>query len=237
MNTLTKNWFVEGWIDFEYKKYLLLGYLTRIKKSFDQVELYPHLSNVIEHYEDLVRYNEQQSNLKSSFHKHLKKIELDKLKLHFKDNYKDETVDKIMEIVDFAIPKLKNSLERGTELYDFIQSKIRMDTVGIVPFYKKEGYLILLVKGEKKATVYRYKSSLIHQNKRRFHGLVTKKVEEFNLSLATSLATIKVALLKKYKDLPNPATYVVHCSMKFPENQTIMPITKRLLLKEVALAA
>ena len=107
MNTLTKNWFVEGWIDFEYKKYLLLGYLTRIEKSFDKVELYPHLSNVIEHYEDLIRYNEQQSNLKSSFHKNLKKIELDKLKLHFKDNYKDETVDKIMEIVDFAIPKLK----------------------------------------------------------------------------------------------------------------------------------
>ena len=23
MNTLTKNWFVEGWIDFEYKKYML----------------------------------------------------------------------------------------------------------------------------------------------------------------------------------------------------------------------
>ena len=85
--------------------------------------------------------------------------------------------------------------------------------------------------------MFRYKTSLIHQNKRRFHGLATKKVEEFNLSLATSLATIKVALLKKYKDLPTPATYVVHCSMKFPENQTIMPIAKRLLLKEVALAA
>ena len=237
MENLTKNWFVEGWIDFEYKKYILLAYLKKIKNSFDQVELYPHLSNIIEHYEDLVRYNEQQNNIKSSFQKDLNEIDISKLKLHFNTTHQDDMVDKIMEIVGFAIPKLKNSLERGAELYDFIQTKIKMDTVGIVPFYKKEGYLIVLVKGDKRANVHRYKSSLIHQNNNRFHGLATKKIDEFNLSISTSLASIKVDLVKRYADLPTPATYVVHCSMKFPENQTIMPIAKRLLLKEVAKAA
>ena len=63
MENLSKNWFVEGWIDFEYKKYILLAYLQKIKNSFDQVELYPHLSNVIQHYEDLLRYNNQQQNI------------------------------------------------------------------------------------------------------------------------------------------------------------------------------
>ena len=237
MDNLTKNWFVEGWIDFEYKKYLLLAYLKKIKNSFDKVELYPHLSNIIEHYDDLIRYNEQQANLKSSFQKELNKVDINKLKLHFNSAHQDDMVEKIMEIVDFAIPKLKTSLERGAELYDFIQSKIKMDSVGIIPFYKKEGYLILLVKGDKKANVYRYKSSLIHQNNNRFHGLVTTKIDEFKLSISTSLASIKVDLVKKYSDLPTPATYVVHCSMKFPEIPSIMPIAKRLLLKEVAQAA
>ena len=70
-----------------------------------------------------------------------------------------------MEIVEFAIPKLKSSLDRGAELYDFIQSKIKMDTVGIVPIYKKEGYLILLIRGDGQANIYRYKSSIIQKKK------------------------------------------------------------------------
>ncbi|MDG2370865.1 MAG: hypothetical protein P8M12_09490, partial [Flavobacteriales bacterium] len=94
MDNLTKNWFVEGWIDFEYKKYILLAYLQKIKKSFDQVELYPHLSNIIQHYEDLIRYNEQQINIKSSFQKDLKKIDLNKIKLEFNSNFEDELVNK-----------------------------------------------------------------------------------------------------------------------------------------------
>ena len=237
MDNLTKNWFVEGWIDFEYKKYILLAYLQKIKNSFDQVELYPHLSNIIQHYEDLIRYNEQQMNLKSSFQKDLKNIDLNKLKLEFNHNFEDELVNKIMEIVEFAIPKLKSSLDRGAELFDFIQSKIKMDTVGIVPFYKKEGYLILLIRGDGEANIYRYKSTVIHNKNDRFHGLNTEKIDQVNLSLSTSLSSIKIDLVKKYNDLPNPATYVVHCAMKFPSNQTIMPIAKRLLLKELSNAA
>ena len=181
MDNLTKNWFVEGWIDFEYKKYILLAYLQKIKKSFDQVELYPHLSNIIQHYEDLIRYNEQQINIKSSFQKDLKKIDLNKIKLEFNSNFEDELVNKIMEIVEFAIPKLKSSLDRGAELYDFIQSKIKMDTVGIVPIYKKEGYLILLIRGDGQANIYRYKSSIIQKNSDRFHGLTTTKIDQVDL--------------------------------------------------------
>ena len=90
MDNLTKNWFVEGWIDFEYKKYLLLAYLKKIKNSFDKVELYPHLSNIIEHYDDLIRYNEQQANLKSSFQKELNKVDINRLKLHFNSAHQDD---------------------------------------------------------------------------------------------------------------------------------------------------
>lgn len=237
MENLSKNWFVEGWIDFEYKKYILLAYLQKIKNSFDQVELYPHLSNVIQHYEDLLRYNNQQQNIKASFQKDLNKIDIKKLALKFHTIHEDEIVNKIMEIVDFSIPKIKSSLDRGAELYDFILSKIRMETVGIIPFYKKEGYLILLTKGDSQANIYRYKTAIIHNKNDRFHGLKTTKIDQVNLSIANSLASIKVNLLKKYSDLPTPATYVIHCAMKFPCKQTIMPIAKRLLLKELSIAA
>ncbi len=35
METLNKNWLTEGWMDLEYKKYLLLAYLQETAASFD----------------------------------------------------------------------------------------------------------------------------------------------------------------------------------------------------------
>ena len=237
MDRLNKNWFVEGWIDFEYKKYILLAYLQKIKNSFDNVKLYPYLSDLIHHYEDLIRYNSQQNQLKSSFQKEIDNIDLKNLKISFNNISEDEIVNKIMEIVDYSIPRLKESVDRGTELYDFISSKIKMDSVGIIPFYKKEGYLLLQIEGNEVVSVYRYSSSIIHKNNDHYHGLMTKKIDQFRFSLANSLPKIKIKLIKKYTDLPTPATYVIHSSMKFPANQTIMPIAKRLLLKELTKAA
>ena len=130
MDRLNKNWFVEGWIDFEYKKYILLAYLQKIKNSFDNVKLYPYLSDLIHHYEDLIRYNSQQNQLKSSFQKEIDNIDLKNLKISFNNISEDEIVNKIMEIVDYSIPRLKESVDRGTELYDFISSKIKM----MIPF-------------------------------------------------------------------------------------------------------
>ena len=78
---------------------------------------------------------------------------------------------------------------------------------------------------------------LFRKKNDRFHGLTTTKIDQVDLSLASSLSSIKIDLVKKYNDLPTPATYVVHCAMKFPPNQTIMPIAKRLLLKELSKAA
>ena len=237
MEQLNKNWFVEGWLDFEYKKYILLAYLQKIKKSFDNVKLYPCLGEVINHYEDLVRYSKQQNELKSNLKKHIDNIDLKNLKLNFADLHEDEIINKIMEIVNYSIPKLKQSVERGTELYDFIRSKIKMDTVGIVPFYNKEGYLMIQIDGSPIISVYRYNSSIIHKNNDQYHGLKTQKIDQFNFSYSTSLPNIKIDLTKKYKDLPTPATYVIHCSMQFPKKHSIMPIAKRLLLKELSKAA
>jgi hypothetical protein len=33
MNKLSENWISEGWIDFEYKKYLLLAYLKNVDEN------------------------------------------------------------------------------------------------------------------------------------------------------------------------------------------------------------
>ena len=49
--TLSETWFMEGNIDFESKKYTLLAYLQRINAYFNESKLYPHLSDIIFHYQ------------------------------------------------------------------------------------------------------------------------------------------------------------------------------------------
>ena len=46
MKQLSETWFVEGYIDFELKKYTLLAYLQQINKYFNENKLYPQLSDL-----------------------------------------------------------------------------------------------------------------------------------------------------------------------------------------------
>ena len=55
---LSKNWITEGIIDFEYKKYILLAYLQHIKSEFDERKLYPMLSDLFFHYQNLLQFKE-----------------------------------------------------------------------------------------------------------------------------------------------------------------------------------
>ncbi len=50
---LSETWFVEGYIDFEMQQYRLLAYLKYVNQLFDETKLYPQLSDVIFHYQNL----------------------------------------------------------------------------------------------------------------------------------------------------------------------------------------
>jgi hypothetical protein len=44
-------------------------------------------------------------------------------------------------------------------------------------------------------------------------------------------------LVKKYPQLPNPATYLVDIKQDIPFHETAMPVAKRLLVKHISTAA
>jgi len=57
LKSLGLNWFIEGSIDFEYKKYILLDYLQEINRHFDKSKLYPNLTDLVFHYNNLRALN------------------------------------------------------------------------------------------------------------------------------------------------------------------------------------
>src|SRR5438309_9300780 len=67
MKSLGINWFIEGSIDFEQKKYILLDYLQEINRHFDRSKLYPNLTDLIFHYNNLLDFKRNKTILQQAF--------------------------------------------------------------------------------------------------------------------------------------------------------------------------
>lgn len=55
-------------------------------------------------------------------------------------------------IINFSIPQFEQHLAEGKKIYDFIESKLNIYPIGIVPLHTDAGYL-LLKNGDKNETV------------------------------------------------------------------------------------
>ena len=233
MTQLNKNWFFNGTLDVEYKKYILLAYLQYVDKHFKSTELYPYLSELVYHYNNLNNYHEKKNEFRQNFPKELKGIDLIKLKLVYKELLKDDqTLATIDKIVSYSLPKIKEYLDNGSEIFNFIEEQINLYELSVMPLYKAEGYLII---DSPKADylVYGFSQSLIKSVQNSFKSLRTYFVQSYQKNITNTLVNIKHDLIKRYKKLPNPATFVLESSIKVPIEPTLLPIGKRLLLAKL----
>ncbi len=235
MDELKDNWITEGWIDFEYKKYILLAYLKKVKESFGRTELYPFLSDLVFHYRNLVNLKESKGVLGESFPRELSADSLRNLELTYRKIIADDEVMNEIEIImEYALPQFKTTLDEGSFIYEFVESKCEITPIGLTALYAKEGYLFVSQPPEKETNIYRYQVTFFEQSSEQMRGIQTEFVETSERSLTNTYENIKLQLIRKYKSLPNPAAYLVNSKLKFPYVQTLMPIAKRLLVKEIS---
>lgn len=234
-NKLSLNWVTEGHIDFEYKKYLLLAYLQEVGAHFDKLKLYPALADVLAHYQNLNDLKEQKLLMREQFPKRMTQIDWQKLEADYEELIKnDALMEEIAAIVDYALPKLTARVKDGKELYNFAEEHMIIQPVGVIPVYSEEGYLLLRLLQDKSVDVYRYVMTLFEDAQEQYRSLKTSYVGNYNWSITTSYQSIKYDLIKSNKELPNPATYAVECAVHIPYRETMYPIAKRLLLRELS---
>ncbi|MCH7409267.1 hypothetical protein MM239_07675 [Belliella sp. DSM 111904] len=234
MKTLSENWITEGWIDFEYKKYVLLAYLKDVNHDFKNVKLYPPLADLIHHYGRLRQFAENKEQLKAAFPKLITSADMEQLKFNYKPlHIDDETMQQLEEIVQYALPKFKDRIEEGKRIYDFLEGEMSIEPVGICPIYQKEGYMMLSQEKTKDILIYRYQVNLFQNSVDRYKGIMLQFIKNVRLSLVNTFEQIKMNLVKEYKELPNPATYRIHSKFHVPIQESLIPISKRLLLKSV----
>lgn len=235
MEKLSKDWLTQGLIDFEYKKYLLLAYLQTVKKSFGRVELYPFLADLVFHYRNLLDVKENKTLIRESFPKEISIEEFKKLELSYRELVQDDSIMSELEsIIEFAIPHIKDSLQEGSVIYEYVESQCEISPIGLTPLYANEGYLFVTQPPEKETVVYRYQVSIFEGSKEQLRSLNTQFIESVSKNPLNTYERIKLDLIKRYKDLPNPAAFLVLSKMKFPMSETLMPVAKRLFVKHIS---
>ncbi|MDH4058721.1 MAG: hypothetical protein OEU76_08145 [Cyclobacteriaceae bacterium] len=235
MDKLEQDWLTRGLIDLEYKKYVLLGYLKHVKNSFDKVELYPYMGDLVFHYRNLLSIRDNKMLLRESFPKEISPEEFKRLELSYKKLVEDDAVmSELGAIIEFAIPKVKDSLQEGSVIFEYVESKCQIEPIGVTPLYAKEGYLFVTQPPEKETQVFRYQVSIFEGAHEQLRSLNTEYIETVAKTLTSTYENIKLELIKKYKDLPNPATYLILSQMKFPFTETFMPVAKRLFVKHIS---
>lgn len=234
MKNLSENWITEGWIDFEYKKYLLLAYLQHVGGQFKEVKLYPQLADLIQHYSRLKVFEQNRDQIKSSFPKMLQGPDSQELKFTYKPLViDDEMMKQLEEIVAFSLPQLHNHIEDGKNIYDFLEKEMKIEPIGISPLYQKEGYVFLSFDKSKEVFIYRYKVNLFQNSIDTFKGIMMQLIQKVRRSILNTYEQIKLDLIKTNKELPNPATYSICSRQQIPLEESFVPISKRLLLKMV----
>ncbi len=234
MKQLSETWFAEGYIDFELKKYTLLAYLQEVNGYFSQNKLYPQLAEVVFHYNNIVSFRENKQFLQQQFPKKLTGIQLEKLQLLYEQMLEDDEVMAELEnIIHYAETHINSTLRTGSDIYDFVEDKLNISPIGLLPLDTQEGYFFLTNGNIKTTMVYHYRLSIFEKHHEKYRSMRTAFLDTWQRSIANTYEHIKADIIRNKKELPNPAVYAIQTDLSFPVNETLLPVAKRSLVKYI----
>lgn len=232
MKSLSETWFADGYIDFELKKYTLLAYLQEVNMYFNANKLYPQLADVIFHYNNIVAFRENKKFLQEQFPKKFTGIQLQKLQLLYEQMIEDdELMAELEDIIHYAAGEMHATITSGTEIYEFVEDKLTISPVGIIPLEQSEGYFFLSEAASRDTRVYYYRLSIFEKHDEKYRSIRTDFINSWYRSLVNTYESIKGELIRNRTLLPNPAVYAIETELSYPVEETLLPIAKRSLVR------
>jgi hypothetical protein len=235
MKTLSETWFTEGYIDFELKKYTLLAYLQHVNSFFNENKLYPPLAEIIFHYNNILAFRENRKFLQEHFPKHLTEINMKKLQMEYERIIEDdEMMKELEEIVQYSAEKIKTTIQNGTEIYEFVEARLTIEPVGLLPLDTNEGYLLIGDGRFNTTMAYQYHLTIYEKHDEKFRGIRTDYIQQWKRSVSNTAENIKAELIRDRRELPNPAVYSIETALAFPMEETLLPVAKRSFVKYIS---
>lgn len=233
--TLSETWFVEGSIDFELQKYRLLAYLQEVKACFDNSRLYPPLSDLIFHYDNLLAFRKNKQFLQEQFPRRLDAVSMQRAEIIYEQLLADDVLmQELQDITAFAEDRIKRTIDEGTTIYERVEGAMVLSPVGINPPYHGEGYLLLRWGGGAETRAYTYTVTLFEHGQARYKGLKMQYINSWPLSIVYTSQHIKQEIIRSHTALHNPAVYELHTELKLPLTETILPVAKRMFVRYLA---
>lgn len=236
MDPLSLEDFTEAVDDVERTQYKILGSLQTAHEAFDQKRVYPHLGRLVKLHGALVTVLEQSEDFRSPKTGQVSGINWEEKTVTYEWPELDGSEMSVIEdLIRWALPHIRDAIEEGKAVYEHVEDNLELETVGIVPSYVQEGYLMVPHRGEGALHVLRYSLSIIEGEGETHRALKTvhcKTVSQKNVDVDPS--TIKLELVEERRDLPNPATYFSNTDLHVPYRETLLPVVKRRLVRRLA---
>jgi hypothetical protein len=237
MNTLSLELFTHPGRDVEAAQYRILAAVKELEHSFRHSKLYPGLSTLLETGAMLeaIRQNAAALNERSS--QTLSGVDLDRKVLLFDDTRKpqDGEVERMLDLINWSLPLLKPLADEGMAVYDFVAQSMSIDTVGIMPMYRDEGYLLVPDLKSDVVHIFRFELALFTREDDKYRAMKTVELPvRPQRQVLEAPENVKLELVAAYSDLPNPATFLCGTDIDFPFDATVLPVAKRKLMRYLA---
>jgi hypothetical protein len=229
---LTIDLFTNVQDDLEKRQYIILGELKKISEQFQFYKIYPHLSRLIELRRILKDIIARIVDLRSKFPKQISKIDWVNRTIEHEVIFSNNTdISSVEDLIEWALPHIENVIEEGVAIYEFVESELTVEQVGILPSYRDEGYLFVPDNQKKSLNLFRFEVSIFQSTDDQYRALKTQFLKYLDQDRAKlSPGAIKLDLIREENELPNPATYAFDTKLDFPFETTIFPVAKRRLM-------
>ncbi len=222
--------------DAEATRYRIMHEFKRIDEQFARSRLYPHLAVLIDLYGNLNAIVSSENAVRDMMSKTMKGVDLETRRLLYEfDEPENSHIANVRSLIHWAMPILKQKIDEGRTIYEFVERNLTLNVVGLLPRYQAEGYVFVPDAREQRCHLLRYELSLYTSSDEHYRQLKTVFIRTVQTSrVLRSPGALKLELLREYPDLPNPATYSFATELDFPFVETIYPVAKRKLLQNLA---
>lgn len=235
MSSLSIETFMRGAADYERAQYEILGGIQGIRSAFAQNIIYPHLSQLVALHRSLNEILRQSDGIRSAARGTVSGLDLEKREVLFdKTNIDDQHLSSVEDLIHWALPRLKSTIEEGTTICEFVEEHLQLEEVGIMPSYVREGYLIIPDEANGRSHILRYEMSLYQSSEEQYRTLRTTVVRTISHAhIRPSPRALKLRMLKENHQMPNPATFAFDSTIEFPYEATTLPLAKRKLMRHL----
>lgn len=230
------NLFVKIGSDFEKRQYQILEALKRIRRQFRSNRIYPELGKMVDLYRDLKSLSDRVKELRDELPKRIKEIDLQKMQIIREPVYVDPAnLADVERMVDWGLPLVKKTMDEGVAVFEYVDENTKIERVGIMPQYQDEGYVFVPDYEQRELKLYHFEISIFHSSEDTYRSLRTRIVDRVTWGGALqSPNAIKLDLIEKYREMPNPATFSVDTEVECPYRETLFPVAKRKLVRHLS---